>query len=217
LPLSGLQHLLFCSRRAALVHLEQAWNENRTTAEGKILHERVHQGGDEARGAVRIARGLRLVSRRLGIAGQADVVEFHRIADGDGAVLPGVTGRWTPYPIEYKRGRLRDEPGYDVQLCAQAVCLEEMLGVAVPAGAVFYGLSRRRQDVVFGHALRAATADAARRLHDLFDAGVTPVPEYGPKCRQCSLVDVCRPAAAGRSARRYVEAALEGGPRPECA
>ena len=145
LPLSALQHLLFCERQCALIHIEQAWSENLFTAEGRIMHERVDSGGRESRGAVRLAYGLALHSFRLGLAGKADVVEFHR----DGA------GNWQPFPVEHKRGRAKKENWDRVQLCAQAICLEEMLGTAVPAGALFYGKSRRRQDVVFDAELRA--------------------------------------------------------------
>ena len=148
LPISALQHLLFCERRAFLVHVERVWQENVSTVEGHQLHDRTHEAGTESRGDIRIARGLRLRSLTLGLSGMADVVEFHRVADGEaGAELPRTRGRWRPFPVEYKRGILRHEQAYEVQLCAQAMCLEEMLGTAVPAGSLFYGLSRRRQDV----------------------------------------------------------------------
>ena len=123
LPISALQHLLFCERQCALIHLERAWQENRLTAEGRIMHERVHEGGDETRRDVRIVRGLRLRSLALGLVGIADVVEFHRAADG--VAVPESAGTWRPFPVEYKRGRPKSEPWDAVQLCAQALCLEE--------------------------------------------------------------------------------------------
>ncbi len=211
LPLSALQHLMFCERRAALVFLEQCWDENCATTEGLILHEKIETGLTEVRGPVRIARSLLLRSLHLGLSGKADVVELHQISDEraneDGFSLPALSGRWQPFPIEYKRGRLREEEGYEVQLCAQAICLEEMLGVRVPTGAVFYGASRRRHSVTFNGALRHHTEEAARRLHELFDSRQTPPARYEKKCTQCSLFHLCMPrvAGAGRSARAYLE------------
>ena len=135
LPLSALTDVVFCERRAALHQLEHLWTENVATMEGHLLHEHVHEQGVESRGDLRIARGLRLRSMNLGLAGVADVVEFRRCADVDaGIVLPGVKGRWTPFPVEYKRGILRHEESFNVQLCAQALCLEEMLSCKIGAG-----------------------------------------------------------------------------------
>lgn len=203
LPLSALQHLAFCERQCALIHIEGAWAENRLTAQGRLLHERVHEREDESRRDVRIARGLRLRSLRLGLVGQADVVEFHRQPDRS----------WRPFPVEYKRGRAKRGDCDRIQLCAQAICLEEMTGAAVPEGALFYGTPRRREAVVFDPALRAAVADAARRLHALVDAGRTPPAVYADRCDNCSLLSHCRPrmpAAAG-AVGRYIEHALEAG------
>jgi len=196
LPLSALQHLMFCERQCALIHLEGVWDENRLTAEGRILHEKVHEGGDETRGDVRIARGLRLRSLRLGITGQADVVEFHRQADGS----------WQPFPVEYKRGRPKPDTCDEVQLCAQAFCLEEMLGAQIPEGAIFYGQPRRRHGAVFSAELRHQTEASAARLHDLLDSGLTPRAVYEKKCDNCSLKLSCLPEVAGRgkSAKRYL-------------
>jgi len=145
LPLSGLQHLLFCERQCALIHIEQAWAENLLTAEGRIMHERVHEADRESRGEVRIEYSMPLRSLRLGLIAKADVVEFHRKLD------PGEKGssKWLPFPVEYKRGKPKKENYDKVQLCAQAMCLEEMLDVQIPEGAIFYGRTRRRQDVVF--------------------------------------------------------------------
>jgi CRISPR-associated exonuclease Cas4 len=202
LPLSALQHLMFCERRAALIHLEHVWDENVATIEGRHLHDSAHDVGTDSRGPVRIARGLMLRSLRLGLSGKSDVVEFHQMPVGEagGAKLEGVDGLWRPFPVEYKRGRKRAERSYEVQVCAQALCLEEMLSVAVPEGALFYGKTARRQAVVFDDNLRQETEKAAERLHELFRLRSTPKAVYVKnKCRQCSLVDVCLPKQTGTS------------------
>jgi CRISPR-associated exonuclease Cas4 len=212
LPLSALQHLLFCERQAALIHLEQLWAENRLTVEGKHLHERVDHAPGESRGEVRIARSLPLRSLRLGLSGRSDLVELQRVPDdvagAPGAILPGVPGTWRPFPVEYKRGRPKPHHADEVQLCAQALCLEEMLDTAVPAGALFYGQTRRRHDVPFSEALRGETEEAAARLHRLLASGVTPSPVREPKCDQCSLIDLCLPDAPAHSARRFLDRLL---------
>jgi CRISPR-associated exonuclease Cas4 len=156
LPISALQHLLFCERRAALIYVESLWNENRFTVEGHHLHDRAHDSETEVRGNVRIARGLMLRSLRLGLSGKADVVEFHLVSDdnSNGTKLEGIQGLWTPFPVEYKRGRLRHEREFEVQLCAQALCLEEMLNVPIPSGALYYGKTARRLEVAFDESLR---------------------------------------------------------------
>lgn len=223
LPLSALQHLLFCERRAALVHLERIWEENIFTVDGSHLHKKVTEGGSlEARGDLRIGRGLYLRSLRLGLMGKADVVEFHRVkrdsfelgCDSTEAKSVGLTrgssDRWVPFPVEYKRGRLRREEGYEIQLCAQAICLEEMLGVEVPAGAIFYGKQRRRLEVLFDAKLRNETEAAALRLHELVRSGKTPTCQFEKKCQKCSLLNLCMPKATGshRSVRSYLARAL---------
>jgi len=213
LPLSALEHLVFCERQCALIHIEQLWDENQATMEGRHLHERPHDAGTEARGVVRTSRGLMVRSLRLGLSGKADVVEFHQLPSGsaDGVRLDGATGHWRPYPVEYKRGKLRHQPSYEVQLCAQALCLEEMLGVAVPVGALFYGKSARRQVIAFDENLRRQTETAAARLHELFAQGETPVAIYvQAKCGECSLLSVCLPKAmvGWVGALKYVDHAL---------
>lgn len=209
LPVSALQHLLFCERQCALIHLEQIWVENPLTVEGRHLHEQADSGFRESRGDLRIARGLPLRSLRLGLSGRADVVEFHRLPDGEpGAALPGVAGSWRPFPVEYKRGKPKSHRADEVQLCAQALCLEEMLGAAVPAGALFYGQTRHRVDISFGPDLRQLTAETAARLHSLIASGITPMPVREPKCDRCSLLEVCMPAAPAGSARRYLDRLL---------
>ena len=146
LPISALQHLLFCPRQCVLIHIEQAWVENRLTAEGRIGHEKVDKGGAETRAGRKTVFGLPLRSLRLGLVGKADVVEFER--DGD--------GNWIPFPVEHKHGRPKQKDCDRVQLCAQALCLEEMTGISVPEGALFYGKTRRREDVAFDDEIEAA-------------------------------------------------------------
>ena len=183
LPLSALQHIAFCERQCALIYTEQVWAENRLTVEGKILHEHVHEESRESRGDIRIDYGVSLRSLRLGLIGKADVVEFHRQPDGS----------WHPFPVEYKRGKPKADDCDKVQLCAQAICLEEMLSVAIPEGALFYGQTRHRLDVVFDEALRRETEETAQRAHDLIASGRTPPPVYEKRCESCSLMAECLP------------------------
>lgn len=220
LPISALQHVTFCERRCALVLIERMWDDNIFTATGTVFHSRPDEPVAEMRGDSRISRGLMLRSSHLGLHGKADVVEFHRlpqdtVSDASaeyptGIKLPGAGGLWRPFPVEYKVGRLRHEEGYEVQLCAQALCLEEMLRVHIPGGALFYGKPRRRLEVTFDRGLRDKTETLAKRLHDLVASGKTPPAEYGKKCRKCSLLSLCMPktAAKGKSAKRYLAAAL---------
>ena len=207
LPLSALQHLQFCERQCALIHLEGVWSENRLTAEGRILHERVHEAGDETRDGVRIVRGLRLHSLTLGLYGVADVVEFHRVTDG-GTTVPGVEGLWCPVVVEYKRGRPKPDICDQVQLCAQAMCLEEMLGVQLGEGSIFYGQPRRRELVTFHEDLRSQVRSTAVRLHELIDQGRTPPAHYDARCRNCSLVDLYLPRRLTASVGDYLDKAF---------
>jgi CRISPR-associated exonuclease Cas4 len=201
LPLSGLQHLAFCERQWALIHLEQQWAENRLTAEGRQMHERAHEQREEWREGVRICRGLAVRSLRLGLTGKVDVVEFH----------PQPHGPPRPYVIEYKHGRPKPDRCDEVQLCAQALCLEEMLAVEVQQGAIFYGQPRRRTEVSFDADLRVETETLAARLHALHEQGQTPSAEYARKCDRCSLLEVCLPATAGerRSVASYLKRAVK--------
>jgi CRISPR-associated exonuclease Cas4 len=212
LPLSGLQHLHYCERQWGLIHLEQQWEESRLTAEGRLLHEHAHEAGTELRGGLLTTRGLHLHSFRLGLSGQADVVEFHRLERReDGAIeLPDRTGWWRVFPVEYKRGKPKRDACDEVQLCAQAMCLEEGLGAAIRAGALFYGQNRRRFDVAFDEGLRRETEAVARRMHELFAAGRTPAAEYSKKCDRCSLYDRCLPRSISRrnAVARYAAKAL---------
>lgn len=211
LPLSGLQHLMFCERQWGLIHIEQIWEENRLTAEGRVLHERAHSAGSESRVNIRTARGLRLHSLRLGLVGQADVVEFHR--DVEGITLPEVVGSWRPFPVEYKRGRPKSDACDEVQLCAQTLCLEEMFNCRIAEGALFYGEPRRRHAVVFDDALRARTEVLAARMHELYRAGSTPIAAYQPKCDGCSLIGRCMPRMLAKppGVARYLARALASG------
>jgi len=207
LPISALQHLVFCPRQCALIHVEQVWTENVFTAEGRGLHEKVHETEAESRPGVRIVRGLRLRSLELGLVGQADVVEFHE--DASGAAVPGLAGRYRPFPVEYKRGKPKIDVCDEVQLCAQAMCLEEMLGASIPRGALFYGRPRRRTEVEFTETLRQQTRDTAGQLHELFRSRQTPTAAYSKKCESCSLLERCLPKITGikKHIRHYLSQA----------
>lgn len=195
IPIAALQHLIFCERQFALIHIEGLWAENRLTAEGRELHERVDSGERERREGMQVLRSVPLTSRRLGLVGRADVVELHE----DGTVVP----------VEYKRGTSKAGSCDRLQLCAQAICLEEAFGRPVEVGFLFYARTRRREEVRFGADLRAATAQAAERARELVRRGLTPGARMEPKCRRCSLLELCLPAAVGGgSARRYVARAL---------
>ena len=196
IPISALNQYTYCPRRCALIHIEQIWDENRFTAEGRLMHERVHEQEAEARGDVKVERGVPIRSLRLGLIGKSDVVEFHKVEKG----------RWIPYPVEYKRGKPKVDDCDKVQLCAQAMCLEEMLNLEVPRGAIFYGRTRRRLDVEFDEALRRKTEDAAKKTHSLIDSGTTPGPVYAKRCESCSLVAECLPKTLQkkRSVKNYL-------------
>lgn len=197
-PISGLQHLAFCKRQCALIHLERLWTESFLTADGRLMHERVHSDESETRGDLRIVRGLPLVSRRLGLSGIADVVEFHR--DDDSPLrLPKFSGTWRVYPVEYKRGKRKKGNHDDVQLCAQAICLEEMLGVVINEGSLYYGQTRSRTVVSLDRKLREETENLAEQFHQLMTSGITPAPQAGPQCKSCSLADDCLPDLSGKA------------------
>lgn len=211
LPLSGLQHLMFCERQWGLIHIEQVWEENRLTAEGRELHRKVHDAGTASRSGVRTARGLRLRSLRLGLVGQADIVEFQ--PSSEGVSLPGDAGLWRPFPVEYKRGRPKADECDEVQLCAQALCLEEMFGLDIADGALYYGERRRRQPVEFRATLRQRTERLAARMHELYDSQIAPSAVYLPKCDSCSLIGACMPRTLAKppGVVRYLARALASG------
>jgi len=191
LPLSALQHQLFCPRQCALIHLERQWRENSFTVEGRLAHERSDQPADAPRKGVRTVTAMPLRSSRLGVSGVADVVELY--PDGEG---------WRPFPVEHKRGRPKAHRADEVQLCAQAMCLEEMFGRGVECGALFYGKNRRRKAVTFDEELRTLTAETAQAAHAMLASGVTPRAIYDAgKCERCSLIDLCRPKSFDRPRR----------------
>jgi len=185
IPLSALQHYLYCPRQCALIHVEQQWAENRQTAEGRLLHQRADEPETEQRHGVRTATAMPLASPALGISGIADVVEFR----GEQA-----------FPVEYKRGRPKAHRADEVQLCAQALCLEAMLGRPVPEGALLYGETRRRKAVTFDAALRSLTLDTIHATRALLQGRRTPTAEYQPRrCDACSLIELCQPRLLGRA------------------
>jgi len=208
--ISALQHLAFCERQCALIHIEQQWAENRLTVLGEHLHEKVHSGKSESRSDIKVSRSLRLVSYRLGLVGQADVVEFHldREESRQGIRLEGLAGKWLPFPVEYKKGNPKKYREDDVQLCAQALCLEEQFNVHIPEGALFYGERRRRNFVKFDKLLRDRTEKLAEELHSLIDSGITPPAEYSPKCKNCSLLEICNPKWSSAMKRKGYERIL---------
>ena len=202
IALSALQHYLYCPRQCALIHIEQAWAENIATAEGRVAHERVHAVESEVRRGVRTVTGMPLRSDRLGVTGIADVVELQRAADGV----------WRPFPVEHKRGRPKAHRADEVQLCAQAMALEEMFAVEITAGALFYGQPRRRTAVNFDPTLRELTQAVAAATRALIASGQTPRMDYEKKrCDGCSLIELCRPQTTGaqRSAAAWLEAQID--------
>lgn len=187
MPISALAHFVFCTRRAALVHLEGLWAENRFTAEGQVVHQRVHDAKrSESRPGIRFVRGLELRSQQHRLSGKADLVEFHQ----------------EPHrviPVEYKRGVVKPlSPEFRVQLCAQALCLEEMLKQSIPEGAIFYAKSKKRVSISFDERLRRETLNAISGLHEMMAAKITPPAIYDRRCQRCSLIDLCLPKS-GRS------------------
>jgi CRISPR-associated exonuclease Cas4 len=196
LQLSALQHFVFCRRQCALIHIEQLWFENVLTAEGRIMHENVDESQTKMRADVRIVHGMPLHSFALGLSGKADVVEFHK----------SITGKWQPFPVEYKRGKPKSNDSDIIQLCAQALCLEEMMHVQILSGTLFYGKTRHRFDVQFDEMLRSKTTETAHQLHDFIAARITPAPDYSPKCKSCSFFDVCLPKTIGKklSVKKYL-------------
>lgn len=205
LALSGIQHFCFCKRQWALIHIERQWEENLRTTEGRFVHERVDDPFlNESRGDVVTSRAVPLVSHSLGLYGVADVVEYVR--SGRGMTLPGRDGLWMVTPVEYKRGRPKVDERDEVQLCAQAVCLEEMLGIRVEMADFFYNEIRRRVPLVLTDELREHVATLSEEMHDLFRKGVTPAAESSRHCSLCSLVHVCVPKLTKRHApvARYI-------------
>lgn len=192
LQLSGLQHFAFCRRQWALIHIEQQWAENLRTVDGRILHEKAHDStAREKRGDLIVTRDMRIHSADLGISGSCDVVEFQK--SGEGIPLPGQEGLWQPYPVEYKRGSPKITEMDKLQLCAQAMCLEEMLCCDIPEGAVFYGEIRRREVVDLDVELRNQVRELLEQMHDLYRRSHTPKVKPTKSCNACSLKELCLP------------------------
>ena len=189
IPVSALQHAVYCMRQCALIHLERLWEENRFTAEGRVLHQVIDEAGRRRKAGVRQVMSLPIYSLRLNLTGVADMVEFRESRTGT-----------TPFPVEFKRGKAKVHRADEVQLCAQALCLEEMTDTEVPMGAFYYGQTKRRKEVAFDTELRALTETTTEQVASLFAGGRTPPAEYeAAKCRGCSLRDQCRPKAMEHS------------------
>ena len=192
LMLSGIQHFAFCRKQWAMIHIEQQWAENYRTTAGELMHKKAHDDAFfEKRGDLLIIRGMRISSRNLGLSGQCDVVEFHQ--DENGVSLFGYDGKWKPIPVEYKRGTPKENNADELQLCAQAMCLEEMLQVYVQDGYLYYGENRRRSHVDFTDSLREEVRTAAKEMHELFQRGYTTNVKPSKKCEACSLENLCLP------------------------
>ena len=206
LPLSGIQHFVFCRRQWALIHVERQWQDNAFTAEGRVLHKRTDDPFfTETRNGIVTARAVPIASYRLGLSGVCDVVEFTPsplpspiLGEGvrrtdEGVRLPGREGLYLPAPVEYKRGRPKRDPCDEAQLCAQAMCLEEMLAVTIPQGWLYYGETRHRVPVELTGELRQLVREMSEEMHAYFARGYTPRVKPSKACRSCSLADTCLP------------------------
>lgn len=211
LALSGIQHFAFCPRQWALIHIERQWQENLRTIQGKQLHERVDNPDFfEARGDILVTRSVPLSSYYLGLYGVADLIEFHAV-DEDGISLNGRKGKWLPVPIEYKKGAPKENDIDEVQLCAQAICLGEMLSMAISHGYIFYGETRRRIKVEFSPELRDSVFEKTEQMHTLYQQQITPKPILGKHCKACSLENVCLPKISkSSSVTNYIHRYLSG-------
>lgn len=209
LQLSGLQHFAFCRRQWALIHIEQQWQDNLRTVEGDLMHRRAHDAEiRERRGNILILRGLSISSPTLGISGKCDVVELHR--DPEGISLHQEEGLWLPYPVEYKRGSPKEHQADELQLCAQAICLEEMLCCTIPEGALFYGETRRRVTVPFTFSLRQQVCTMVEEMHQLYHRGYTPKVKPSKGCNACSLKNLCLPVLMkNKTVDTYLRQAME--------
>lgn len=204
-PISALQHMAFCPRQAGLIHLEQVWAENKRTAEGKSLHERVDEGYREYRKGLRQISGLRVQSLALGIQGRLDVLELEK-DDGSAVRISflGLDDGWKLRPVEFKRGEPKEKDWDEVQLCAQAMCIEEMAGVQILDGAIFYGEIRRRVEVQIDESLRKRTCQLIHEFDAMMSSRILPHPMWTKSCRACSLLEICQPSAGSKGvAERY--------------
>lgn len=211
LQLSGIQHFRFCRRQWALIHIENQWAENSRTVGGEIMHQRAHDSGlRERRGDLLITRDMRIASPALGVSGACDVVEFRR-AD-TGCTLAGQQGYFQPYPVEYKHGSPREDTANELQLCGQAMCLEEMLCCDIPRGALYFGEIRRRVEVEFTPELRQEVRDCLREMHELYRRGHTPKVKPTKSCNACSMKEICLPRLMRTvSVKTYLKKSLEDG------
>lgn len=200
LQLSGIQHYRFCPRQWALIHIEQQWADNRLTAEGQALHQNVDDPfGRQREGGHIVLRALHIASHTLGLYGIADAVELHSVTscdNNDAITLPNHQGWWRPLPVEYKHGRPKQGEEDAVQLAAEAICLEEMHHIRVPRGAIYYGQTRHRTIIDITDTLRAIVSDCAQDMHRIYATGRLPQATKSPKCRNCSLLDLCMPATS---------------------
>ena len=212
LQLSGLQHFKFCRRRWALIQIENQWEENYRTIDGAILHQNAHDTEFlESRGDRFITRGVSIYSAELGVSGQCDVLEYHR--GNTGIPIAGKDGLWQPFPVEYKRGKPREDTGDALQLCGQAMCLESMLCCDIPEGALYYGEIRRRERVAFTPELRTQVRQMLEQMHDLYQRGYTPKVKPTKSCNACSMKELCLPKLMkNRSVSAYLKAAMEEAP-----
>lgn len=212
LVLSGLQHFAFCRRQWALIHVESQWDENLRTVEGSLMHEKAHDPSfSESRGDSVILRGVSIHSASLGVSGQCDVLEYHR--GNKGIPLSGREGLWQPYPVEYKRGAPKENAADRLQLCAQAMCLEEMLCCEIEEGALFYGETRRREIVAFSDELRNTVREYLREMHNYAERGYTPKVKPTKSCNACSLKELCLPKLLKKtSVKAYISEALTDTP-----
>lgn len=210
LPLSGIQHFIFCRRQWALIHVERQWQENALTVEGKLLHKRADDPFFmETRKGLMTARSVPVASYRLGLSGVCDVVEFTESPEG--VKLPGREGLFLPAPVEYKRGHEKRDPCDEAQLCAQAVCLEEMLAVTIPAGYLYYGETRHRVAIELTAELRELVRSMSAEMHTYFQRGYTPRVKTSKACRSCSLADICLPVLQESliQASKYIKQQVE--------
>ena len=209
LMLSGIQHFAFCRRQWAIIHIEQQWAENYRTTAGELMHKKAHDAGSfEKRGNLLIVRGLRISSHELGVSGQCDVVEFHQ--DETGVEVFGYDGKWNLVPIEYKHGASKGNNADELQLCAQAICLEEMFQTSIPDGYLYYGENRRRSYVEFTDNLRDEVRKMAKEMNELFRRGYTPNVKPGKQCKACSLENLCVPKLQkAMKAREYIEQSIK--------
>lgn len=211
LMLSGIQHYAFCPRQWALIHIEQQWSENLLTMEGQIMHQHVDDPFYRQKMGDHIClRAVSLASKELGLYGVSDIVELHPSESMEDSIChPSYFGRWTPFPVEYKHGKPKSDEVDVVQLVAQAMCLEEVYGIKIHQGAIYYGKTRRRLDVVITDDLRNTVRTYAENMHEIFRLGKTPSAVKKPYCNSCSLKDICMPDSACREcATNYLKTNL---------